>query len=227
MMGGPQDEPELYLHPFALYCQKVLVALYERGIPFRPRMIDLGDPQDRAALVALWPLARFPVLRDGDLVVAESTTIIEHLDLTRPGPPPLTREGADGIRVRFLDRVFDNWVSLRQQEVVNDALLPEADHSPSRVARGRADLDTVYGWLDRDLGEPWAAGDAFTLADCAAAPALFYADWVHPIPGGRARLRAYLARLLARPSVARVVEEARPFRHLHPVQPGPAGRPAA
>lgn len=215
-------EPELYYHPFASYCQKVLVALYERAIPFRPRFVDLADAADRAALASLWPLARFPVLLDGGRAVAESTTIIEHLDLTRPGAPRLTRDGAEGVRIRFLDRVFDNWVQGRMQEVVNNALLPAAEDSPSRVARGRADLDTVYAWLDRELGDAWAAGDAFTLADCAAAPALFYADWVHPIPEGHARLRAYLARLLARPSVARVVAEARPFRHLHPIQPGPA-----
>lgn len=221
-MPGRETAPELYLHPFASYCQKVLVALYERGIPFTPRFIDLGNPEDRAALSALWPLARFPVLRDGEAMVAESTTIIEHLDLTRPDAPRLTREGAEGLRIRFLDRVFDNWVHARMQEVVTNALMPRAEDSPSRVARGRADLDAVYAWLDRELGEPWAAGEAFTLADCAAAPALFYADWVHPIPEAQAGLRGYLARLLARPSFARVVEEARPWRHLHPIQPGPA-----
>lgn len=221
-MPAAEATPELYLHPFASYCQKVLTAFYERGIAFTPRFVDLGDPGDRAALAALWPFARFPVLRDGDAVVAESTTIIEHLDLTRQGPPRLTRDGAEGLRIRFLDRVFDNWVHARMQEIVTNALLPAAEDSPSRVARGRADLDTAYAWLDRELAGPWAAGEAFTLADCAAAPALFYADWVHPIPAAHGRLRGYLDRLLARPSFARVVEEARPWRHLHPIRPGPA-----
>ena len=212
--------PELFFHPFSSYCQKVLIALYERDIPFRPRVVDLGSPADRDALAALWPLARFPVLRDGDQVVIESTTIIEHLDHARPGKPRLTREGPEGVQVRFLDRVFDNWVQGPMQQIVTDALLGPEDHSPARVTRGRRDLDTVYGWLDGLVGDGWAAGE-FSLADCAAAPALFYADWVHPIPAERAALRAYLARLLARPSVARVVEEARPWRHLHPIQSGP------
>lgn len=218
MTAATQPEPELYFHPFSSYCQKVLIALYERDIAFRPHMIDLGNPADRQALAALWPLARFPVLRDGDRVVIESTTIIEHLDQTRPAAPRLSREGLDGVQVRFLDRVFDNWVQGPMQQFVTDALLPAEDHSPGRVARGRADLDTVYGWLDRQIGDGWAAG-AFSLADCAAAPALFYADWVHPIPQERVALRAYLDRLLARPSVRRVVDEARPWRHLHPIQP--------
>ncbi|WP_134727049.1 glutathione S-transferase family protein [Paracoccus luteus] len=210
--------PTLWMHPFSSYCQKVLIALYENGTAFTPRLVRLELPEDRAALAALWPLARFPVLVDGGEAIAESSIIIEHLDRAHPGPAPLVP--ADALEVRFMDRVFDLWVQGPMQAMVNDALAPAGQRSPARVDRGRGDLATAYRWLEGRLaGRDWAAGRAFSMADCAAAPALFYAHWVQPIPADLPVLNGYFRRLMARPSVARVVDEARPWRHLHPIAP--------
>jgi glutathione S-transferase len=209
----------LYAHPFASYCQKVLIALYENSTPFEWRLLDRDDPTAWQELEALWPPKRFPVLVDGDRTLIEASIIVEHLDLHHPGPLRLVPEDARAaLEVRFMDRVFDNYVSTPQQKFVSDALRAPERRDPHGVAEARAVLDTTYAWLDRVLaGREWAAGAAFSLADCAAAPALFYADWTHPIAERFATLRAYRARLLARPSFARVVDEARPYRPLFPL----------
>ncbi|MBA8884363.1 glutathione S-transferase family protein [Dokdonella fugitiva] len=211
------SRPALYAHPFSSYSQKVLIALYENDIPFEYR--NLESEEHRDALARLWPLRRFPVLVDDGRTIVEATTIIEHLALRHPGPVallPHDREAA--LEVRALDRFFDNYVSTPQQKVVFDRLRPEADRDPYGVAEARAMLETAYAWLERHMvGRTWAVGDTFTLADCAAAPFLFYADWTHPLGDRFPNVGAYRRRLLARPSFARAVEEARPFRPYFPL----------
>lgn len=211
------SRPRLYAHPFSSYCQKVLVALYENGIPFDYR--NLEDPQNNAELAALWPMKRFPVLADGERTVIEATCIIEYLDIHHPGPVKLIPEDRDAaLQVRMLDRFFDNYVSTPQQKVVFDSLRPDAERNPADVRDARAMLETAYAWLEERMAtRTWAAGDDFSLADCAAAPFLFYADWTHRIDARFAHVHAYRARLLARPSFKRCVDEARPFRPYFPL----------
>ena len=207
----------LFAHPFSSYCQKALIAFYENGVPFDYRMLDPEHPENGAELKRLWPVGKFPVLEDDSQVVPEATSIIEHLHLHHPGPVRLIPEGpAQAARVRMLDRVFDNYVMAPMTLIVKDVFRPGDAREPTDAAESHALLDTSYAWLEERLPEDgWMAGD-FGLADCAAAPSLFYADWVHEIPKTHPRLRAYRTRLLARPSVARAVDEARPFRHLFP-----------
>ena len=209
--------PRLYAHPFSSYCQKVLVALYENGTPFDYRSLE--DAQNGAELAALWPMKRFPVLVDGQRTVLEASCIIEYLQLHHPGAMHLIPADADAaLDVRMLDRFFDNYVSTPQQKVVFDALCAEADRDPHGVRKARAMLETSYAWLDARMAtRSWACGDDFSLADCGAAPFLFYADWTHAIEPRFANVRAYRERLLARPSFKRAVDEARPFRPYFPL----------
>ena len=208
---------KLYAHPFSSYCQKVLTALYENGTPFEYR--TLGDEQSGAELEALWPIKRFPVLVDDGRIVMEATIIIEHLGLYHPGPVRLLPEDQrEALDVRMLDRFFDNYIMTPMQKIVADRIRPEQDRDSYGVTEARAMLDKAYAWLDNTLaGREWAAGAGFSAADCAAAPSLFYADWAHPISDKFARVRDYRARLLARPSFARAVDEARPFRPFFPL----------
>jgi glutathione S-transferase len=209
----------LYAHPFSSYCQKVLIALYENATPFAFRMLGPGDPQAFSELAALWPLKRFPVLVDDGRTVVEASIIIEHLGLRHPGPVRLIPDDAGAaLDVRMMDRFFDNYIMTPQGRIVFDSLRAPADRDKLGVAEARAMLDTAYDWLDHAMaGRQWAAGDAFSLADCAAAPALFYADWTHPIGAAFANVHAYRRRLLQRPSFARAVDEARPYRPLFPL----------
>jgi glutathione S-transferase len=210
---------QLFGHPFSSYTMKALIALYENGTPFDFRILDPDHPENAAELARRWPIARFPLLVDGGTTVFETSAIIEHLAAFYPGAVPLIPADAkDAVAVRMLDRVFDNYVMGPMQAIVSDALRPEDARDPYGVAQARTALDTMYGWLDHELtGREWAAGDAFTLADAAAAPALFYADWAHPIGEDRTTLKAYRARLLARPSFARCIEDARPYRRFFPL----------
>lgn len=209
--------PRLYAHPFSSYCQKVLVALYEHGTAFDYRHLEEGQNKDE--LTALWPMKRFPVLVDGERTVIEATCIIEHLDIHHPGTTPLIPSDRDAaLQARMLDRFFDNYVSTPQQKVVFDRLRPESARDPAGVRDARAMLETSYAWLDEHMANrTWATGDAFTLADCAAAPFLFYADWTHPIDPRFTHVHAYRQRLLARPSFKRCVDEARPYRPYFPL----------
>jgi glutathione S-transferase len=206
----------LYAHPFAAYCWKVLIALYENDTPFSYRMVD--NAAVAAELERLWPLKKFPVLKDGDASVIESSVIIEHLMLRYPGPTRLIPEGTDAaLEVRFMDRFFDNYVMTPMQKLVLDSMRADGEHDATGVAEARTLLDSAYGLLEKRIAHrAWAAGDHFTMGDCAAAPALFYADWVHPIGDRFPAVCAYRARLLARPSIARTVDEARPYRKLFP-----------
>jgi glutathione S-transferase len=209
----------LYAHPFSSYCQKVLIALYENATPFEPRMLAPGEEQTAAEHAALWPLKRMPVLVDDGHVVVESSIIIEHLGLHHPGDVRLIPDDPRAaLDVRFLDRFFDNYVMTPVQTIVFDAIRPSERRDPYAVAGARTSLDTAYRWLDeRIAGRTWAAGEAFGLADCAAAPSLFYADWVHPVGERFPTVRAYRRRLLERASFARAVDEARPYRALFPL----------
>lgn len=206
----------LYAHPFSSYSQKVLIALWENVTPFHYR--NLEEPGAAEERAALWPLGQFPVLLDGDRTVAESSIIIEHLGLHHPGPVRLLpSEPVHALEIRFMDRFFDLHVMATMQKPVFEALR-EGGRREESLAEARSALDTAYAWLQTTLaGRIWATGEAFTMADCAAAPALFYADWVHPIGTQFPAVRAYRARLLARPSVARAVEEGRPYRSYFPL----------
>lgn len=209
---------KLYAHPFSSYCQKALIAFYENGIAFEWRLVG-GDETVAAEHAALWPLKRMPVLVDGKHTVLEASIIVEHLGLYHPGPVRLIPEDPRAaLAVRMLDRVFDNYVMTPVQKIVFDRLRAPEQRNSQDVIEARQMLQTSYGWLEQALaGRRWAAGEDFSLADCAAAPALFYADWVHPIDEVFATVRGYRQRLLARPSFARAVDEARPYRQFFPL----------
>ncbi|UUR09464.1 glutathione S-transferase family protein [Sphingomonas glaciei] len=204
----------LYGHPFSSYTWKALIPLWADGTPFEFRSVE----QFGAEFAALAPFGQFPLLDDGGTVVAESSIIIEYLQRHHPGPNIWIPEGDAGLRVRFLDRVFDGRIMDTAQVAVANALRPAEHKDPHGVEQGMKRLRRHYDWLEGELGEDgWAAGDHFTLADCAAVPALFYADWIERIGPERPRLNAYRARLLAHPAVSKAVEQARPFRHYFPL----------
>ncbi len=210
---------QLFGHPFSSYTMKALIALYENETPFDFRILDPDHQENVAELARRWPVARFPLLVDGTTTVFETSAIIEHLAAFHAGPVPLIPADAKAaVPVRMLDRVFDSHVMGPMQAIVFDARRPEEARDPYGVAQARTALETIYAWLDHALAErQWAAGDAFTLADAAAAPALFYADWAHPIGDALTTIKAYRARLLARPSFARCVDDARPYRRFFPL----------
>jgi len=208
----------LYSHPFSSYCQKVLTALWEKQFAFTYRhMEEEGAGQE---LAGLWPMGKFPVLVDDGRVVAETSIIIEYLEQAHGGAVSLIPADPEtALETRFLDRFFDQHVMTPMQAPVAEALRGEkADRLEEVKARAASALDTAYAWLEQRLsGRTWAVGDMFSMADCAAAPALFYADWVHPISTQYPVVRDYRARLLARPSFARAVKEGRPYRHYFPL----------
>ncbi len=209
----------LYGHPFSSYTQKALIALYENATPFESHCLGPDTPQYAAEWLRRWPLRKFPLLVDGDRSVAETSIIIEYLQLTHPGPVRLLPlDPLAALDVRFLDRFFDLHVMSPMQHAVGAALTGDATKREEGVAFAAEKLELAYAWLEEHLaGKTWAAGTEFTMADCAAAPSLFYADWVHPIAAAFPLLRAYRARLLARASFARAVEEAREFRPFFPL----------
>ncbi|WP_428311739.1 glutathione S-transferase family protein [Hydrocarboniphaga sp.] len=210
----------VYLHPLSSFCHKALIALYESGIGFEPVIVDLGDEQSRSAFLKVWPVGKFPVLRDEarDQLVPESSIIIEYLAQHYPGRSRLIPGDADAAReVRLLDRFYDHYVMEPMQKIVGDRLRPDGQHDALGVAGARSMLKTSYALADAQLAtRQWAAGADFTMADCAAAPALFYADKVQPFRDGHPHLAAYFDRLLQRPSYARVLREAEPYLHMFP-----------
>jgi glutathione S-transferase len=209
---------QLFAHPFSSYCWKVLIPLWADGTEFEYRNVDPSHPGVMEELRTLWPFGKFPILVDDGAVIAETTCIIEHLQAHHPGPNVWIPEGDEGRRVRFLDRFFDLYIQGNMQPAVNHALRPEGHGDAYGAEQGRKNLRLAYDWLEANLPDSeWATGDSFTLADCAAAPALFYADWIDPIGDARPRLSAYRARLLAHPPVSRAVEEARPYRAYFPL----------
>jgi glutathione S-transferase len=206
----------LYAHPFAAYCWKALIALYENATPFTYRLVQ--DAAGWAELESLWPIRKFPLLRDGDATIVESTIIVEYLMRRYPGTTrmiPMNENAA--LAVRFMDRFFDNYVMTPMQQLVSDRMRTQSERDAKGVDDARKLLDVAYGWLERQVAQDaWLCGNAFSLAECAAAPALFYADWVHPLGARFPGVLDYRRRVLARPSVARVVDEARPYRKLFP-----------
>jgi len=210
---------KLYGHPFSSYCQKVLIALYENATPFEFRVLSPDHPEIAAEHAKLWPLKRFPVLVDGDRTVVEASLIVEYLDQRHAGSVRLIPDDRDAaLQVRTLDRFFDNYVMTPMQAVVFDALRPADQRRTFVVTEALDQLDVAYRWLEGELkGRKWASSDDFGLADCAAAPSLFYADWVRPIGSEFPTVRAYRERLLSRPSFARAVSEARPYRAFFPL----------
>lgn len=209
----------VYGHLFSSYTWKALIALYENGTPFEFRAVSPDAPDHVADWLQRWPLRKFPLLVDGERQVVETSIIIEYLQLARPGPVRLIPDDAmAALDVRFMDRFFDLHVMDAAQHAVNGAISGDDVKRRDGMALSIEKLDRAYAWLETRLSSAgWACGDGFTLADCAAAPALFYADWVHRIPGDCPKLSAYRGRLLTRPSVARAVDGARPFRHLFPL----------
>jgi glutathione S-transferase len=207
----------LFGHPFSSYTQKALIALYSDGTPFEYRQLDVEDPQPFfVELKRHWPFGKFPLLvADGEPVI-ESTVIVEYLQAHHRGSGEWIPEGESGRRVRFLDRFFDNYVMHNMQKISTDPLRPEDCRDQFGVEAARKDLNVAYDWLEERVPqEGWFEGN-FSLVECAAAPSLFYADWVERIGPSRPRLNAYRSRLLKHPAVARCVEEARPYRPMFP-----------
>jgi len=206
---------KLYFHPLSSFCQKALVALYENDTPFEPQIVDLFDAKSSAAFKAIWPIGRFPVLRDeaNDRTVPESSIIIEYLDQHYPGRTQLVPADADLARqMRLQDRFYDLYVNVPMQKVVTDKLRPPGKNDPHGVEAARALLHTACALIEREMAaKTWAMGDAFSMADCAAAPALFYANMVTPLGDTYPNAAAYLGRLMKRPSYARAIKEAQPY----------------
>ena len=210
----------LYFHPLSSFCQKALIAFYENDIPFTPHMVNLFDEASATAFRKIWPIGRFPVLHDEarDRTVPESSIIIEYLAQHYPGGTQLVPADGDSARqMRLRDRFFDLYVNVPVGKVVTDRLRPPGRNDPHGVEEAKTLLRTSLGMIEQDMAKKtWAMGDSFTMADCAAAPALFYADKVIPFGETHRNAAAYLARLMARPSYARALEEAKPFLKLMP-----------
>ncbi len=213
---------DLFFHPLSSYCQKALVALYENETPFHAHLVDLSDEAQRASLVKLWPLGKFPVLRDHqrDQTVPEATIIVEYLAQHYPGKTQLVPADPDLAReTRMRDRFYDLYVNDSVGKIVTDRLRPPGKSDPHGVAHARSVLATAYAMIEKDMTtRTWATGDSFTMADCAAAPALFYANLVVPLGESHPHVAAYLGRLLERPSFARAASEAKPYLALMPKQ---------
>ena len=216
---------KLYFHPLASFCHKALIALYENATPFEPVLVDLGDEASSAAFRAIWPMAKMPVLCDEarDRTVAESTIVVEYLDAFYPGATRFVPADADRAwRTRMWDRFYDHYVQEPMQKIVTDRLRPDDRNDPFGVSQAKAQLGQVYDVIEREMhAKTWMMGDDFTLADCAAAPALFYANTVVAFEETHRHLPAYLDRLMARASFARVLTEAQPYFKLFPLEKKP------
>lgn len=210
----------LYMHPLSSYCWKTLIALYETGVAFEQEIVDLQDPEERERFVRMTPLGKFPVIVDEENGKAfpESSIIIEYLAIKYPGAARLLPTDKDlALRVRLSDRFYDLYVHDKMQRIVGDRLRPADQKDPAGVARLHAELEIALALVDRDMGEGgWATGLTFTMADCAAAPALYYANQVAPFGDNHPGAARYLERLMARPSFARVLEEAAPYFAMFP-----------
>jgi glutathione S-transferase len=210
----------LYYHPLSSFCQKALIGIYELDIAVEKRFVDLYDEASRAPLFALWPMRKFPVLRDEarGLTIPESSVILEYLEGHEAARGRLIPEDRDEAReCRLLDRVFDAYVNVPVGKIVTDKLRPEGERDPLGVGEARAQIERAYAIVEERMkGRTWAIGDAFTMADCAAAPALFYASKILPFGEGRPALGAYFERLTRRPSFARVLDEAAPYLAMFP-----------
>lgn len=211
----------LYLHPLSSFCHKALIALYENDIAFTPHVVDLGNPAERTAFTKIWPVGKFPVLRDEarDRLIPESTSIIEYLTIHYPGRTKLIPDEAEAaLQVRAVDRHYDINIHMPMQKIIGDRIRPEGASDAFGVKDARKRLAAALGIADAQMAvRPWAAGDVFTMADCAAAPTLFYTDMaIAPLAGTYPNLAGYLERLKQRPSYARVLKDAEPFMHWVP-----------
>jgi len=212
----------LYYHPLSSFCWKVLIALYEADVSFEARLVNLGDPADRAAFKAVWPLAKFPVLRDDrrGKTIPESSIIIDYLARTEPSAASLLPSDPElAMQTRLIDRLIDGYIHLPLQRVVADCLRPDGQHDSFGVEQAKDQIRSGYSLIAPMIAGPWAMGEAFTLADCAALPALFYADYAVPLVDWP-ELSSYLGRLKERPSVARVLTEAGPYFQYFPLKDG-------
>ena len=211
---------KLYSHPLSSFCQKALIALYENDTPFEPQMVDLMSEQGRAEYLKLWPVGKMPVLRDEarNRMIPETSIIIEYLQRFYPGRTMFVPDEAEqALHVRLRDRFFDLYVNDPMQKIVGDKLRPEGQNDPAGVAQAKSLLEVSYGLIDKEMAsKTWACGEDFSMADCAAAPALFYADKVLPFRDQHKHLSAYFDRLLQRPSYARALREAEPYMKLFP-----------
>jgi glutathione S-transferase len=210
---------KLHYHPLSSFCWKVLIALYENGTPFEPVLVDFQDSASREAFVKIWPIGQFPVIQDTvrDWMVPESSIIIEYLDQHRPGRTRFIPADPDAARqMRMRDRFFDLHIQVPMQKIVGDRMRPEGKHDPVGVEDARNRMLTALTLVEQDIGETWVMGEAFTMADCAAAPALYYANRVMPLAKDFPKTAAYLKRLSERPSIARVLKEAEPYLKLFP-----------
>jgi glutathione S-transferase len=210
----------LYYHPLASFCHKVLIALYENATPFVPHIVDLGDQDASAGFLGLWPVGKIPVLHDevSNRIIPETTIIIEYLDRHYRGPLAFFPEDeAQNLDARLWDRFFDFYIQLPMQKIVTDRLRPAGEGDGRGVSDAKDSLATAYRMIEHRMADrTWAAGESFSIADCAAAPALFYAGIIVPFPATHGHLAAYFERLLARPSFRRVIAEARPYFELFP-----------
>jgi len=205
----------LHYHPLASFCWKALIALYEKGTRFTPNLVDLRNETERAALLKLWPIGKFPVLRDdarGE-TVPESSIIIEYLDRHYPGPTRLIPENPElALQARLRDRFYDLYVHLPMQKIMGDRLRPADKRDPHGVEEARSMLRTSYRMIEQQMAAgTWAIGDAFSIADCSALPPLFYGNMVEPFGDTHNNVAGYFERLKARPSIARVMKEAEPY----------------
>ena len=211
---------KLYFHPLSSFCQKALIAFYENDTPFEPHIVDLADAKSSAAFKAIWPIGRFPVLRDdvNDRTVPESSIIIEYLAQHYPGRTQLVPADPELARqTRLHDRFYDLYVNVPMQKIVTDKLRPPGKNDPHGVEQAQALLLTACGMIEQEMAtKTWAMGDAFSMADCAAAPALFYVNLTMPLGGTHRNAAAYLGRLMERPSFARALKEAQPYFALFP-----------
>lgn len=206
----------LYYHPLSSFCWKALIGLYELDFPFEKKLVNFQDPDERAAFQRLWPIGKFPLLTHADRVLPESSVLLEYASALRRGHL-IPAEPARALECRLLDRVYDEYIHIPMQKCVDDILRPEGKKDPHGVEHAKARMTTAYGVVeDRLAVGPWALGADFTLVDCAAFPALYYANRVHPIGAQHTKLTAYLERLKTRPSVARVFDEAAPFMKMFP-----------
>jgi glutathione S-transferase len=212
---------KLYFHPLSSFCMKALIALYETGAPFERQIVNLMDDKERADFVAIWPIGKFPVLRDESkgLIIPESSIIIEYLARHYPGETRFVPADPDEAReMRLRDRLFDLYVNIPMQKIATDRLRPEGQNDDFGVGEAREKMRTALGIVEADMaGKQWAMGDAFTMADCSAAPPLFYAEKIMPFRETHPRTGAYLDRLMARPSFARVLAEAEPYFKMLPI----------
>ena len=209
----------LYFHPLSSFCHKALIALYENDIPFKPVSVDLSDEASRSSFLAIWPVGKFPVLRDDDRLIPESTSIIEYLALHHPGPSKLIPDDAEAaLKTREIDRFYDLSLHVNMQKIIGDRWRPAGQKDPHGVAHAQDKVETALAIADKDMAnKTWAIGGSFTMADCAAAPPLFYCDFaIAPLAGRYDNLVAYLGRLKQRPSYARALKEAEPFMHMVP-----------